>query len=103
MNNISNAFTLLRYPLLLPIFLVIGSISLFKLAALYPLSSRFAEDMAHSSLQILLCIAVITLLRRFRLFEATGLTNPIRNWPRNWPLAVVPMGLIGLINLLSVD
>ncbi len=103
MNNISNAFTLLRYPLLLPIFLVIGSISMFKLAGLYPFSSRFSEDMMHSSLQILLCIAVIILLRRFNLFDATGLNNPIRNWPRNWPFAVVPMGLIGLINLLSVN
>lgn len=103
MNDISNTFTPPRYPLLLPIFLVIGSISLFKIAGLYPLSSRFAEDMVHSSLQILLCIAVIALLRRFELFDTTGLINPIRNWPRNWPFAVVPMGLIGLINLFSVD
>ncbi len=92
-----------RYPLLLPIILVGGSILLFKLADLYPLPSRFAEDMVHSSLQILLCITVIILLRRFELFDATGLNNPIRNWPRNWPFAVVPMALIGLINLLSVD
>ncbi|MEP2101614.1 MAG: CPBP family intramembrane glutamic endopeptidase [Parasphingorhabdus sp.] len=103
MKIISNTFQPQRYPLLLPILLVVGSISLFKLAGLYPLSSRFAEDMVHSSLQILLCIAVIALLKRFELFDATGLTNTIRNWPRNWPFAVVPMGLIGLINLLSVD
>lgn len=103
MKIFSDALQPQRYPLLLPIILVGGSILLFKLAGLYPFPSRFAEDMVHSSLQILLCIAVIALLRRFELFDATGLNNPIRNWPRNWPFAVVPMALIGLINLLSVD
>ncbi len=103
MNNISRNFGPYRYPLLLPILLVGGSVLLFKLAALYPYSSRFADDMVHSGLQILLCIAVVILLSRFALFDATGLANPIRNWPRNWPFAVIPMALIGLINLLSVD
>ncbi len=103
MKIFPRAFQPQRYPLLLPIILVAGSILLFKLAGLYSYSSRFTEDMVHSSLQMLLCIAVIALLRRFELFGATGLNNPIRNWPRNWPFAVVPMALIGLINLLSVD
>ncbi|WP_282073143.1 hypothetical protein, partial [Janibacter hoylei] len=63
MKIVSDALQPQRYPLLLPIILVGGSILLFKLAGLYPLSSRFAEDMVRSTMQIMLCIAVIALLR----------------------------------------
>lgn len=103
MNNITHISWARRYPLLLPIILMFGSISLFKLLGLYPYRSEFAENMAHSSAQILLCVGLLWLLKRFDLFEQTGLTKPVDEWPRKWPFAVIPMAMIGLINLISTD
>lgn len=103
MNQISEQSWVRRYPILLPVLLIAGSIGLFKLIGLYPYPSRFADDMAHSSAQLLLCLGLLWLLRRFDLFEQTGLTKPMSQWPRKWPLAVIPMAMIGLINLLSTD
>tara|TARA_R110000824_G_scaffold256634_1_gene445669 strand:- start:26755 stop:27552 length:798 start_codon:yes stop_codon:yes gene_type:complete len=103
MNNIAHISWVRRYPLLLPIIFVIGSIFLFKLVDLYPYRSEFTENMAHSSAQILLCICLIWLLIRFDIFAQTGLTRPVGQWPRKWPFAVIPMAMIGLINLISTD
>ncbi|MEO0441002.1 MAG: CPBP family intramembrane glutamic endopeptidase [Pseudomonadota bacterium] len=92
-----------RLPLLLPILLITSTILLFRAEKLLPVDSPFAGDMIHSSLQILLGFAVLWLLKSFGLFKQTGLTKPVRQWPRRWPLAVIPMAMIGLINLLSVE
>lgn len=92
-----------RTPLLLPVLLIGGSITLFRLIGLFPFSSRFADDMAHSSAQILLGIGVLWLLKHFQLFDQAGLNRSMRDWPGKWPLAVIPIAMIGLINLLSVD
>lgn len=103
MNNIAHISWARRYPLMLPILLMFGSISLFKLLGLFPYPSEFANNMAHSSAQILLCVGLIWLLKRFDLFEQTGLDKPVGEWPRKWPFAVIPMAMIGLINLISTD
>lgn len=92
-----------RMPLLLPIMLITGTILLFRVEKLLPVDSPFAGDMIHSSLQFLLGFGVLWLLKSFGLFEQTGLTRPVSQWPRRWPLAVIPMAMIGLINLLSVE
>lgn len=92
-----------RVPLLLPVLLIAVTILLFRTEKLLPVESPFAGDMIHSSLQFLLGFGLLWLLKSFGLFDQTGLTKTVRQWPRRWPLAVVPMAMIGLINLLSVE
>ncbi|SIN59888.1 hypothetical protein SAMN02745824_0426 [Parasphingorhabdus marina DSM 22363] len=92
-----------RWPLLLPILLITATLLLFRIEKLLPVESPFAGDMIHSTLQFLLGFGVLWLLKAFGLFAQTGLLRPVHEWPRRWPLAVIPMAMIGLINLLSVE
>lgn len=103
MNNIAHISWARRYSLLLPIILVAGSIAVFRLFRLYPYPSEFADNMAHSCAQLLMAVGLIWLVKRYDLFEQTGLAKPISEWPRKWPFAVIPMAMLGLLNLISTD
>lgn len=89
--------------LVLPIALLGASMLLLVAVGAADYPGKIAKEMGHSTAQVAIAAALVLVLHRTGLDREAGLTRAIRDWPRGWPLAVIPMALIGLINVLSVD
>lgn len=89
--------------LVLPIALLAASLLLFVAVGAADYPGKIAEEMGHSTAQLAIAAALVVLLHRTGLAEEAGLARPVREWPRGWPLAVIPMALIGLINVFAAD
>lgn len=94
---------MLSYPLLTTLILVLSSIGIFALVSQIPLEPYLAREMRHSSVQLLLSIALFALLYNAGWLKAAGFSVPFREWHPRWWLATIPIALIGLINLTSAD
>ncbi len=94
---------MLSYPLLTTLILTLLSIGVFALERLIPLETYLAREMLHSSVQLLLSLALFGLLYNAGWLKAAGFSLPFREWHPNWWRAAIPIAMIGLINLLSAD
>jgi membrane protease YdiL (CAAX protease family) len=64
---------------------------------------QFNKDIAHSIIQLMLSGLVFAIVYKCGWIEEIGLTEKYKNWPKKWWVATIPMSLLALINLISID
>ena len=103
MNSIASADRPAWAALVLPIALLAASMLLLVAVGAADYPGEVAKKMGRSTAQMAIAAGLFVLWHPTGLAREAGLARPMRDWPRAWPLAVIPMALIGLINVLSVD
>jgi membrane protease YdiL (CAAX protease family) len=94
---------MLSHPLLTILILILLSLGAFSLESQIILETHFEREMLHSSNQILLSLILLALLYKGNQLKAVGFSVPFREWHPNWWRAAIPISLIGIINLLSIN
>lgn len=94
----------LLYPVSLTLFLVLLSVFVSQIGAVvmathWDVISREAYTMLT---RCGVTFLVIVLLAKINLLGSAGITTPFREWRANWHIALLPVLLVGFINLANV-
>lgn len=96
---------LLNYPVVSSVFIVLLGIIAVTVPPII-LAQLFAPDSRGFFAliaRILVSFGIIFLILKLGWGEDAGITRPISEWGRKWQMAVLPMFLIGVLNLTGVD
>ena len=97
--------SLLNFPITSVIAMVIICITaiVFIPPLFISVDNQFDKDIAHSIIQLVLTGGVFAIIYKCNWIKNIGLTTKFKNWPSRWWLVSIPMSLLALLNVISID
>jgi membrane protease YdiL (CAAX protease family) len=97
--------TLTKFPMTSVITFVIICISaiVFIPPLFISVDKPFDKDIAHSIIQLMLSGFVLSIIYKCKWINKIGLTTRMKQWPSRWWIAAIPMSLLAILNLISID
>lgn len=90
-------------PFLFTLLLVCSCIGLLYSYTLFNIENVFYRDIISSLIKNVITVALVVMLIKFKWLERSLLITPFKAWNAKWWLASLPMLIVALLNLTSID
>ncbi len=90
-------------PLIFTLILVVTCIGTLYSSLLLTIENTFYQDIVSSLIKNVITIALLIMLINFKWLNRSLLMTPMKDWHSRWWLACLPMLVVALLNLGSVD
>ena len=90
-------------PLLFTLLLVVACIGTLYSSLLLNIENIFYQDLVSSLIKNVITLVLLIILIKFKWLNRSLLMTPIKDWHSKWWLASLPMLVVALLNLISID
>lgn len=90
-------------PILFTLLLVITCVGVLYCSLLLNIKDEFYKDIVSSAIKNVITFALLFMLIKFNWLKSSLITIPFKDWHSKWWLASLPMLLIAVLNLVSLD
>lgn len=90
-------------PVLFTLLLVFTCIALLYCSQLLGIENIFYKDIVSSVIKNIISISLLIMIIKFNWLERSLLTTPFKRWNSKWLLASLPIVIVAILNLVSID